>query len=114
MPPTVVCPTCCQALPAGAQGQGAAALELAADLRLGGQQRLIFLHLAEAGRRGSSITKIIDALYVDDPEGGALTAKDGVRVVVHHLRRRLAITSWRVETILGFGYRLVTPTQETS
>ena len=101
MPPTL-CPVCGQARPPGALSPA----ELDSDLKLGGHQRRIFMRLAEAGRRGASVAQLIDAMYLDDPAGGSLSAVNGMRVAVCYLRRRLAPTAWRVETILAYGYRL--------
>ena len=53
-----------------------------------------------------SMDQIIEAVYFDDPQGGPLTARNVMGVCISRLRKKLAPTSYRIETDGHVGFSL--------
>lgn len=68
------------------------------------------LILALKGRSGSvSFDSLIDTLWGDDPDGGPLSARDELKVMASHCRKRIkkAGLPWKIQNTYGFGYRFI-------
>lgn len=76
-------------------------------------ERDLMILLWEANGRTVSLGAIMDALYGHRPDGN-IPADNIVKVRLHHVRRKLAHTGTRIETVWGQGYRLIKhePTEE--
>ena len=76
--------------------------------RVSPNQYRIMLALLAAAPHCVPYANLIDAMYVDDPNGGAVVAVPVVRQHVHYLRRALLILPGdvRLSTAYGFGVRL--------
>lgn len=65
------------------------------------QQRSILEILMDAHPRRVRGDSIVDALYADDPNGGAEYARTVIAVQMHRLRKRLAGTGWTIPKCRG-------------
>ena len=93
------CPCCGQVCAVSVPG--AEVVEL-----LGGQQRVVFERLLTASGRMVPRRMLLDEMYGDDPDGGALSAEKVLHLVVHRLRKAVAPHGYRIENAWGRGYRL--------
>ena len=66
-------------------------------------ERRVVEVLIEAYPSRISLEHIIDALYVDDPNGGPLWARKNAHVMVHRLRKKLAEVGWSIPKVRGTG-----------
>jgi DNA-binding SARP family transcriptional activator len=67
------------------------------------QQRLILSVLALRAGQVVDVEQLIDTMWENDPPR---SAKNGVQVIMTHLRKMMTETSWGQLTRLGSGYRL--------
>jgi hypothetical protein len=105
------CPTCKQAI----QNPDELLIDVAAGvvqwngrravLKRGNQMRILAaLHGVYPGAMHKS--RIIDAMYGDDPDGGPDRADDCLRTTIAHMRLPLRTIGVRVLTDWAYGYRL--------
>lgn len=72
-----------------------------ASIRCGPVTRRLLEVLASQPGKWVTTTRIIDALYGDDPNGGPDNANLTIRVLVHTARPRLQAMGWDIESIRG-------------
>lgn len=105
---TACCPTCGQALPSAEIAvEGLLHLPTLTE-----QERRAVRLLIQTYPRPASRESLIDALWGDDPEGGPDDIAPRLRVVLHHIRRKIAAMGWMIpDARKGAGgvgqYRLV-------
>jgi hypothetical protein len=77
-----------------------------------GKQRRIFEALARAGNAGLSREQLLDRVYWDDPEGGPLTARGVIAVMIcQQMNPKLEPFGLQIKGLSGRGswpYRLTT------
>ena len=65
----------------------------------GGSKRILLNQIQKAGQHGISINRLVDALYQDRIDGGALTARKTIHVHIWQMNQKLK----------EIGYRIVCP-----
>lgn len=91
------CPCCGGEMPAPP------APELLLELKVSPLQRRILECVARAYPGHAKTLKVIDAMYWDDPNGGAVTARNAISVHSHRLNEKLAPFGWQIGCFDGFG-----------
>ncbi len=94
-----ICPCCGQVLPD-------AEIPLADRARLSPTERKAFNAIAGAHGAAVSSGALIDVLYGDDAEGGALTAPQVLRAIIMRSNRKLSPLGRRIVNVRGRGYML--------
>jgi DNA-binding response OmpR family regulator len=74
--------------------------------RLTRKEALVVEALVDANHRLTSLDVLIEKVWGDCPDGGPLTARDGIRTLVCHLRKKLEKVGWTIRAQKGHGYRL--------
>lgn len=100
-----VCKCCGQTLPD---------LSLPDGLKLSGKRKLLFTAVNRAGQHGITTSRLFDALYGDDPNGGPNTGTRIISTQVFFVNKRLKDMGWRIKGgHTGHGvetvYKLVKP-----
>jgi len=70
-----------------------------------GNKRRI-LEALEGRPEGVPLSRLVDAVYGSRPDGGPLSAKTTLKVVVHQIRQDLAPMGWVIPSAKTGGYRL--------
>ncbi len=73
--------------------------------RLSPQQVAIFAALRRNLGQWVGMSRLADAVWADDPNGGPLYAAGVLKVQIHHMRRRLSDTPYLIDSKWGLGYR---------
>ncbi|MEY9506948.1 hypothetical protein ABIE87_006506 [Bradyrhizobium diazoefficiens] len=76
---------------------------LEVQLELTPRQRAIFGVLQKAGRAGIPLSLLVERLYSDHPDGGPLSALNGVCVQRQHMQSKLAKFGMTITTSKGHG-----------
>ncbi|MGC4409594.1 helix-turn-helix domain-containing protein [Rhizobium rosettiformans] len=67
---------------------------------------LIVEALVEANHRLTSIDVLIEKVWGHCPNGGPLSAAEGIRTHICHARKKLEKAGWTIRVQKGHGYRL--------
>lgn len=91
------CPCCGQPV------FGHASIETLKGLRVSWQRRRILEALAANFGKWVHVEKIVSAVWWDDPNGGPERAVNHISVQVHRLKKQLAGSGFRLESMSGKG-----------
>ena len=94
-----VCECCGQALPEAFEAIGKRS-------GLSRGELAVFLKVARAEAQLATWTALLDRLYGDDAEGGALWAVHTIRGLVRRANKKIAPFGYRMINVRGQGYRL--------
>lgn len=67
------------------------------------RQRDIFRALQKAGRRGLTISQLVEKVYGNDPDGGPLSAANVMHVSNIKMRKKLAKFGFKITSNGGHG-----------
>lgn len=77
------------------------------EMNLPRRERQILEVLVRSTGRPTFMSKIIDELYADDPDGGPENAEGCAQTHISKLRRKLRPHGWLIDSRRFDGYRLV-------